>query len=84
MLEIVAGSWKQKVEFQFFDIPSSFNLLLRRSWIHDLDGVASSLHQKMEFINGKKVIELYGDSWIRMMENAERASVLEVQQPEIG
>ena len=60
------GSQKQETEFQVLDTISSFNLLLGRSWIHGLDGVASSLQQKMKFINDDKVVEIYEDSRIRI------------------
>ena len=55
-----------------------------RRWIYGLYGVASSLQQKMKFVDDDKVVELYGDSWIRTIDNAERALILEVQSPKTG
>ena len=38
------------VEFQVMDISSSYNCLLRRSWIHIARAVPSTLHQKIKFV----------------------------------
>ena len=67
------------------NIPASFNLLLGRQWIHGLDGVASSLYQKIRFItNENKIIKLCEDSWIRATEASSSASILEGLLPKHG
>lgn len=45
-LELVTGQFKTAVEFYILEIPTSFNLLLGRPWLHCLDvmGVPSTLH----------------------------------------
>ncbi|RVW24538.1 hypothetical protein CK203_090896 [Vitis vinifera] len=37
-------------------IPTSFNLLLGRSWIHRAGAIPSSLHQKVKFIHEGQVV----------------------------
>ena len=63
ILDLTIGSFEKTIEFQIIDIPSSFNLIQGRLWIHGLDGVASSLHEKVKFISDEnRVIKFYGDS----------------------
>ncbi|XP_070013604.1 uncharacterized protein [Nicotiana sylvestris] len=38
-----------EVDFQVIDVPASYNLLLRRPWIHATGAVASMLHQEVMF-----------------------------------
>ncbi|XP_077215744.1 uncharacterized protein LOC143850371 [Tasmannia lanceolata] len=49
------------VEFQVLDIKSSFNLLLGGPWLHTVGVVPSSLHQKLKFKKGSRVITVRGD-----------------------
>ena len=42
--------------FQVLRIPTSFNLLLGRPWIHRARAIPSSLHQKVKFIHDGQVI----------------------------
>ncbi|KAJ9693907.1 hypothetical protein PVL29_009735 [Vitis rotundifolia] len=42
--------------FQVLRIPTSFNLLLGRPWIHRAGVIPSSLHQKVKFIHDGQVI----------------------------
>ena len=37
--------------FQVLRIPTSFNLLLGRRWIHRAEAIPSFLHQKVKFIH---------------------------------
>ena len=67
------------------DILASLNLLLRRPWVNGLDGLTSSLHQKIKFIiDENKVIKLRGYSWIRATKTSSSAPILEVQLLEHG
>ncbi|KAJ9694023.1 hypothetical protein PVL29_009818 [Vitis rotundifolia] len=52
--------------FQVLRIPTSFNLLLGRPWIHRAGAIPSSLHQKVKFIHDGRVITLQsmGDMFI--------------------
>lgn len=60
-LEFTAGPVLFKEKFQVLDIPTSFNLLLGRPWIHAIEAVPSTLHQKVKFIQGNHVISIFGD-----------------------
>ena len=42
--------------FQVLRIPTSFNLLLGRPWIHRVGAIPSSFHQKVKFIHDGQVI----------------------------
>ena len=42
--------------FKVLRIPTSFNLLLGRPWIHRAGAIPSSLHQKVKFIHDGQVI----------------------------
>ena len=44
--------------FQVLRIPTSFNLLLGRPWIHKARVILSSLHQKVTFIHKDRVITI--------------------------
>ena len=48
-LELTIGPMIKKVEFQVLNIPSCFNMLLGRPWIHDIEVVPSSLYQRFGF-----------------------------------
>ncbi|XWS33089.1 hypothetical protein CRYUN_Cryun22dG0048900 [Craigia yunnanensis] len=44
------GPYTYNVYFQVMDITCSYNYLIRRPWIHSVEAVPSSLHQKLKFI----------------------------------
>nr|QLA48231.1 hypothetical protein [Medinilla magnifica] len=46
---------------QVLHIPASFNLLLGSPWIHAIEAVPSTLHQKVKFIQWNHVISIFGD-----------------------
>ena len=48
-LELTIGPMVKKAEFQVLNIALCFNMLLGRSWIHDIEAVPSSLYQKVWF-----------------------------------
>ena len=47
-------------------IPTSFNLLLGRPWIHRAGAIPSSLHQKVKFIHDGQIVTVQsmGDMFI--------------------
>lgn len=47
--------------FQIIDIPSSFNFLLGRAWLHDLGALSSSLHQNIRIPFREGIITIQGD-----------------------
>ncbi|KAL2325747.1 hypothetical protein Fmac_024805 [Flemingia macrophylla] len=44
------------VEFQVMDITPAYSCLLGRPWIHDAKAVPSTLHQKVKFVVGDKLV----------------------------
>ena len=55
-LELLIGPVEFSVTFQVVNIPSSFNLLLGRAWIHQVGALLFSLHQKIKIPIGDEVI----------------------------
>ena len=55
-IELRIGSATFVTIFQVLRIPTSFNLLLGRPWIHRAGVIPSSLHQKVKFIHEGQVI----------------------------
>ncbi|XP_070007472.1 uncharacterized protein [Nicotiana sylvestris] len=49
------------VEFQVIDVPTSYNLLLGRPWIHAAGAVASTLHQAVKFEWNHQEVIIHGD-----------------------
>ena len=62
ILPVRAGSVTKQVEFWVLKVPSTYNIILGRTWLHAMRSVASSYHQVMRFPNDTGVIEeVYGD-----------------------
>ena len=57
-LELQIGPVLFSTLFQVLKIPTSFNLLLGRPWIHQAGAIPSSLHQKVKFIYEGRVISI--------------------------
>ena len=55
-IELLIGPTTFVVLFQFLRIPTSFNLLLGRPWIHRVGAIPFSLHQKVKFIHDGQVV----------------------------
>ena len=55
-IESLIGSTTFITLFQVLRIPTSFNLLLGRPWIHRAKVIPSSLHQKVKFIHDGQVV----------------------------
>ena len=55
-IELLIGPATFVTIFQVLRIPTSFNLLLGRPWIHRAEAIPSSLHQKMKFIHEGQVV----------------------------
>ena len=64
-LELQIGPVVFSTLFQVLRIPTSFNLLLGRPWIHRAGAIPSSLHQKVKFIYEGRVISIQssGDTY---------------------
>ncbi|RVW24845.1 Retrovirus-related Pol polyprotein from transposon 297 [Vitis vinifera] len=65
-IELLIGPATFVAVFQVLRIPTSFNLLLGRPWIHRAGAIPSSLHQKVKFIHGDQVVvvQSVGDMFI--------------------
>ncbi|RVW12041.1 hypothetical protein CK203_087291 [Vitis vinifera] len=57
-IELLIGPTTFITIFQVLRIPTSFNLLLGRPWIHRAGAIPSSLHQKVKFIHEGQTLEL--------------------------
>ncbi|RVW77707.1 Retrovirus-related Pol polyprotein from transposon 17.6 [Vitis vinifera] len=65
-IELLIGPATFVAVFQVLRIPTSFNLLLGRPWIHRFGAIPSSLHQKVKFIHDGQVVvvQSVGDMFI--------------------
>ncbi|WKA13007.1 hypothetical protein VitviT2T_030344 [Vitis vinifera] len=65
-IELLIGPTTFVAVFQVLRIPTSFNLLLGRPWIHRAGAIPSSLHQKVKFIHDGQVVvvQSVGDMFI--------------------
>ena len=65
-IELLIGLTSFVTVFQVLRIPTSFNLLLGRPWIHRVRAISSSLHQKVKFIHDGRVVvvQSVGDMFI--------------------
>ena len=52
----------KKVDFQVLNIAICFNILLGWPWIHDIEVVPSSLHQKVRIPHERAIVTIYGDT----------------------
>ncbi|XP_058189244.1 uncharacterized protein LOC131306832 [Rhododendron vialii] len=61
-LPVVASSKTLTVEFIVVNVPSLYNAILGRAWLHDMQAIASTYHQVVRFIgsNGRQE-DLRGD-----------------------
>lgn len=83
MIEVMVENYKMAVEFHVLDIPSSFNLLLGRPWLHhpDIMAVPSTLHQKVQLGLASGTLTIHGDSGIRS-HCEDNAPLLEIEHGE--
>ena len=61
-LPIVVGPHEFKVTFQVMDIAAFYSCLLSRPYIHEVEVVTSTLHQKLKFVSHGKLITANGES----------------------
>ncbi|XP_057510747.1 uncharacterized protein LOC130793111 [Actinidia eriantha] len=60
-LKIRAGSQELMTEFVVVDIPSPYNAIVGRDWLHRMKGVAFKLHQAIKFVTPRGEEAIYGD-----------------------
>ncbi|GFS42838.1 hypothetical protein Acr_00g0081980 [Actinidia rufa] len=56
-----ASSQEQMTEFIVVDIPSPYNAIVGRDWLHRMKGVASTLHQAIKFLTPRGEEAIYGN-----------------------
>src|ERR1041384_5621103 len=76
-LEVLIGPVRKPTSFQVIDVATSFNLLLRRPWLHANKAIPSSLHQKLKFPYEGAVITVRGDAYGKLKPAADK-SLLEL------
>ncbi|GFS31847.1 hypothetical protein Acr_00g0019520 [Actinidia rufa] len=60
-LQTRAGSQELMTEFVVVDIPSPYNAIVGRDWLHRMKGVVSTLHQAIKFVTPKGEEAIYRD-----------------------
>ncbi|GFY90652.1 MBOAT (membrane bound O-acyl transferase) family protein [Actinidia rufa] len=60
-LKTRAGSQELMTEFIVVDIPSPYNAIVGRDWLHRMKGVASTLHQAIKFLTPRGEEAIYGN-----------------------
>ena len=59
-LSLTVGTVTVPVEFIVVNVPSPYNAILGRAWVHSIQGVASTYHQFLKFIGKNGVEEIRG------------------------
>ncbi|GFZ02352.1 hypothetical protein Acr_15g0009600 [Actinidia rufa] len=57
----LVGSQELMTEFVMVDIPSPYNAIVGRDWLHRMKGVASTLHQAIKLLTPRGEEAIYGD-----------------------
>ena len=68
------------IKFQVLRIPSAYNLLLGRPWIHTTVCVPSSLHQKIKFVIDGQLITIFSEPEFAIYQ-APTIPVIETNEP---
>ena len=50
-----------EVDFIVVDVFSPYTAIMGRPWLHTLKAVSSTLHQKVKYPSGNRVLEIKGD-----------------------
>ena len=60
-LPLQAGMDMVEVDFIVVDVFSPYTAIMGRPWLHALGAVSSTLHQKVKYPSGGKVVEIVGN-----------------------
>ena len=60
-MAIHTGPISLDTEFLVVDVPSPYTAIMGRRWLHKLNAVPSSLHQKLRFPTDFGIIEIKGE-----------------------
>ena len=55
------GSETMEVDFIVVDAYSPYTTIVARSWLHTLEAVSSTLHQKLKYLSEGQIEEILGD-----------------------
>jgi hypothetical protein len=61
ILPVLTGPINLQTEFIVIQVPSPYNAIMGRSWLHRMRVVPSTLHQKLRFPTKDDVMEINGD-----------------------
>ncbi|XP_030941956.1 uncharacterized protein LOC115966974 [Quercus lobata] len=59
-LPVQTGTDVVEVDFIVIDVYSPYTAIMGRPWLHTLGAVSSTLHQKMKYPSGDRVLEIVG------------------------
>ena len=60
-LPVQVGPCVFQITFQVMDILPAYNCLLGRPWIHSVEVVSSTLHQKLKYVIRDKMVTVSGE-----------------------
>ena len=60
-LPVQIGSKMVEVDFIVMDAYSPYTAIVARPWLHTLEAVSSTLHQKVKYPSGGQIKEILGD-----------------------
>ena len=60
-VQVSAGPIRLNTEFLVVDVPSPYNAIMGRTWIHRMRAVSSTYHQRIRFPTPKGIMEIRGD-----------------------
>ncbi len=60
-LPLQIGACTFNVTFQVMNIEPAYTMLLGRPWIHSVNAIPSTLHQKIKYIVDGKIITVRGE-----------------------
>lgn len=63
-VQIIVGLSEHEAEFHVVDIPATFNLLLRRLWLHQMKAISSTIHQLVKYPHKRGIATLFKNSSI--------------------
>ena len=60
-LPVQIGSETMEVDFIVVDAYSPYTAIVARPWLHTLEAVSSTLHQKIKYLSEGQIEEILGD-----------------------
>ena len=60
-MPVQIGSETMEVDFIVVDAYSPYTTIVARSWLHTLEAVSSTLHQKIKYLSEGQIEEILGD-----------------------